>query len=201
MKTSDSISEIAAALSMAQSEISGAKKSANNPFFKSKYADFTSAVDAIKQPFADNNLAYVQNIFSENGVDFVSTRILHKSGQWIEFGPQRVPVKDKENPQAVKSGITYMKRTQLMSACGLPEVDDDGNEAAKPLSRSSVGLDKVKSLGISDHDIKRKFNVKDVNQLTESQKIELINICKNISEGKIKLRDAFPIKNFADDIL
>ena len=199
MKTSESITEIATALSVAQSEMSGAKKSTVNPFFKSKFADFTSAVDAIKEPFANNNLSYVQDVFSEGDKDFVSTRILHKSGQWIEFGPQRVPVKDKENPQAVKSGITYMKRTQLMSACGLPEVDDDGNDAAKvtPINGKADVVTKMKALGVSESDIKKKYSVKDVKELNDMQLMELSNIGKNIKDGKVKLRMVFPL---ADDL-
>lgn len=199
MKTSESIAEIAQALALAQSEISGAKKSANNPFFKSKYADFGSAVEAIKEPFSNHDLSYVQDVFSEGDKDFVATRILHKSGQWIEFGPQRVPVKDKENPQAVKSGITYMKRTQLMSACGLPEVDDDGNDAAKvtPINSKVDVVTKMKALGVSESDIKKKYSVKDVKELNDMQLMELSNIGKNIKDGKVKLRMVFPL---ADDL-
>lgn len=45
---SESIAELATALSKAQSEIEGAAKDKNNPFFKAKYADLSSVWDACK---------------------------------------------------------------------------------------------------------------------------------------------------------
>jgi hypothetical protein len=42
MKSSESITNLAAAFVKAQAEMSGAKKSAKNPFFKSNYADLDS---------------------------------------------------------------------------------------------------------------------------------------------------------------
>jgi hypothetical protein len=42
-----------------------------------------------------------------------------------------MPVKDRNNPQAVGSAITYGCRYSLMAMLGLPPVDDDGNAAAQ----------------------------------------------------------------------
>ena len=53
MKSSDAINELANALCNAQSQMGGAVKDSANPFFKSSYADLTSVIKAIKQPFAD----------------------------------------------------------------------------------------------------------------------------------------------------
>ena len=52
MDKSDSIKNIAISMCKAQSEMGGAHKGANNPFFKSKYADLGSVVQAVKEPFA-----------------------------------------------------------------------------------------------------------------------------------------------------
>ena len=52
MKQSESITELAKAMNLAQAEMGGAVKDSANPFFKSKYADLTSVVKAIKEPFA-----------------------------------------------------------------------------------------------------------------------------------------------------
>ena len=51
------IDELAIALCKAQSEMGGAVKDAKNPFFKSSYADLTSVIKAIKEPFANNGLS------------------------------------------------------------------------------------------------------------------------------------------------
>ncbi len=60
MNKSESIKELATALNKAQSEMSGAKKKETNPFFKKKYADMNSVVDAVRIPFSNHGLSYSQ---------------------------------------------------------------------------------------------------------------------------------------------
>jgi hypothetical protein len=60
MNSSIEINELATALCQAQSQMGGAVKDSSNPFFKSNYADLTSVIKAIKQPFSDNGLSYSQ---------------------------------------------------------------------------------------------------------------------------------------------
>ena len=60
MKQSESIKELAIALCIAQGQMGGAVKDSSNPFFKSSYADLTSVIKAIKEPFAQNGLSFVQ---------------------------------------------------------------------------------------------------------------------------------------------
>jgi hypothetical protein len=52
MNKSESIAKLSAALCKAQAEMSGAKKSANNPFFNSKYANLEEVINCVKEPFA-----------------------------------------------------------------------------------------------------------------------------------------------------
>ncbi len=60
MEKSESIKSIAAAMCKAQGEMGGALKGANNPFFKSKYADLGEVIKVVKEPFANNGLSFVQ---------------------------------------------------------------------------------------------------------------------------------------------
>jgi hypothetical protein len=60
MKQSETIIKLAEAMSKAQAEMGGAVKDSSNPFFKSSYADLTSVIKAIKEPFANNGLSFVQ---------------------------------------------------------------------------------------------------------------------------------------------
>ena len=127
MKSSESINELATALCKAQSEMGGAVKDSANPFFKSSYADLTSVIKAIKQPFADNGLSYTQfPVSNENGVG-VSTRLMHISGQWLEMDYTLPTV--KKDPQAAGSAITYARRYALQSIAGIPTADDDAESA------------------------------------------------------------------------
>ena len=127
MKASESINELASALCNAQGQMGGAVKDSANPFFKSSYADLTSVIKAIKQPFADNGLSYTQfPVSNENGVG-VSTRLMHVSGQWLEMEYTLPTV--KKDPQASGSAITYARRYALQSIAGIPTADDDAESA------------------------------------------------------------------------
>jgi hypothetical protein len=127
MKSSESINELASALCNAQGQMGGAVKDSANPFFKSSYADLTSVIKAIKQPFADNGLSYTQfPVTDENGMG-VCTRLMHVSGQWLE-GQFTLPVV-KRDPQAASSSLTYARRVSLSSIAGIPTADDDAESA------------------------------------------------------------------------
>ena len=138
MKTSELINELAEALGKAQSQMTGAKKDSNNPFFKSKYSDLSSVMEAISQPFADNNLCFVQGAEANENRVSVTTRIMHKSGQWIESATDLPPTKN--DAQGWGSAITYAKRYGLQALAGVPSVDDDGNNAVKnkPVEKSTA---------------------------------------------------------------
>jgi len=147
MKTSQDINEIAAALAAAQGEMTGAKKGADNPFFKSRYSDLASVVEAISKPFSTHGLSYFQSVATtETGMISVSTRIMHKSGQWIESDPLLMPPV-KNDPQAFGSAVTYGKRYSLQAAAGVPSVDDDGNAASQAVEAPKKRVNRVKAQG------------------------------------------------------
>ena len=129
MKQSENITDLATALCLAQAQMGGAIKDSNNPFFKSSYADLTSVIKVIKQPFADNGLSFVQfPITSEGGKGVgVSTMIMHSSGQWVQ-GEYLLPM-DKITAQGAGSAITYARRYALQAMAGIPTVDDDAEGA------------------------------------------------------------------------
>jgi len=126
MQKSENINELALALTKAQAEMGGAVTDADNPFFKSKYADLGSIIRVIKPPFAKHGLSYSQfPITSEDRIG-VETVIVHESGQFIsnEF-TMRVP---KADPQSAGGVISYCRRYALQAVCGVPAVDSDGEE-------------------------------------------------------------------------
>ena len=129
MKQSESITDLATALCLAQAEMGGAIKDSTNPFFNSSYADLSSVIKVIKEPFAKWGLSFVQLPVTSaggNGVG-VSTMLMHKSGQWLQ-GEYLLPM-DKLTPQGAGSAITYARRYALQSLVGIPSVDDDSELA------------------------------------------------------------------------
>lgn len=127
MNSSESIKNLAEALCNAQATMGGAVKDSANPFFKSSYADLTSVIKAIKDPFAKNGLSYTQfPISNEHGVG-VCTRLMHNSGEWIE--EEFVLPLVKRDPQSGGSCLTYCRRYSLQSLAGIPVADDDAEAA------------------------------------------------------------------------
>jgi hypothetical protein len=142
MKTSDSIKELATALAKAQGELMGAKKDTANPFFKSKYADLASIVEALKACFPKYGLAYVQTICtSEDGVG-VETILMHASGEWIKGEPFFLPV-NKADAQGFGSCATYARRYSLAAISGVAPEDDDGNAAAA--AKPTTALERIQA--------------------------------------------------------
>jgi len=134
MNKSESIAGLAAALAAAQGVMKGALKDSANPFFKSRYADLASVVEAIRTAFSTNGLSYIQTVEpSDKDEVRVETTLLHASGEWISCGILSLPV-SKIDAQGYGSALTYARRYSLSAAVGVAPEDDDGNAAslAKP---------------------------------------------------------------------
>lgn len=127
MQKSDSIAAIAAALVKAQTQMSGARAAQTNPHFKSKYAGLEEVVEAVKKPFADNGIAFSQHPFSDEAGTGVTTILMHSSGEWLQSDYVLPMV--KATPQGAGSSLTYARRYALAAVAGLPQKDDDANEA------------------------------------------------------------------------
>lgn len=129
MNHSESIKEIATALSKAQGVMEGAKKDSENPHFKSKYADLAAVWEACRKPLSDNGLSVVQ--FIEGGPDILTviTRLMHDSGEFLESSLTIKPV--ALTPQGLGSAATYGRRYSLMALVGIAADDDDGNAASQ----------------------------------------------------------------------
>ena len=134
MEKSESIKELAAALSKAQGDFGGAKKDSINPHLKSKYADLASVVDAIKSSLAKHGLSFVQISHDALGIASIETVILHSSGEFLSAGTVSVPAQ-KNDAQGYGSAMTYARRYSLSAAFGIAPEEDDG-EAAKKTVKS-----------------------------------------------------------------
>lgn len=138
MNGSEKLNELGAALAKAQGAMRFAVKDANNPFFKSKYADLSSVVEAIRDALSTNGLSYMQHLHpSEKTEVCVETIILHSSGQWVSCGTLTVPV-SKHDAQGFGSALTYARRYSLSAAVGVVADDDDGNAASQSVPKHSA---------------------------------------------------------------
>lgn len=119
--------KLSKALSIFREEVSTIAKQANNPFFKSKYADLPSILEGIKEPLKKSGLALFHTAEnSDNGYSLVSTIIETESGESVSssfplFGSK---------PQEVWSSLTYARRYNTLALLDIPtDEDDDGNKA------------------------------------------------------------------------
>jgi hypothetical protein len=138
---------LASAMAAAFAEIEAATKTANNPHFKSKYADLGAVIDAVKPPLIKHGLFFTQRCHPcENGVS-VETVLHHASGQDMSLGTLFVPA-NKQDAQGFGSALTYARRYGLMTAFGVPAEDDDGNAASRGAPKASAERINDDQLGV-----------------------------------------------------
>ena len=133
MIQSESIANLAKALSIVQGKLTHAIKDSANPFFKSKYADLESVWDACRSLLSNNGLAVSQFPGTYSDLDksmSLITILTHESGEYISQ-EMSVPV-TKADAQGAGSAITYMRRYALAAVVGVVQADDDGNAASSP---------------------------------------------------------------------
>lgn len=130
MNKSDSIKELATALSKAQAELKPVPMNAVNPFLKNKYADLGSVIESAKPVISKHGLSVTQLITNDQGWIGVTTMLMHSSGEWIE-STMTLPMSEergKSQAQVAGSMVTYIRRYAYGSILGLyTDSDDDGN--------------------------------------------------------------------------
>ena len=124
---SESINELAAALSALQATMKPAAETSVNPHFKSRYADLAACWDAVRPHL--KGLSVHQSVASVGKSVEITTMVLHTSGQWLS-STLSLEARDP-SPQATGSAITYGRRYGFCAALGISSGDDDG-EAAQP---------------------------------------------------------------------
>jgi hypothetical protein len=114
----------------AQKEIESVEKKAENPYFKSKYADLNAVIEAVKDPLNKHGFVILQKVMCGERGPYVETQLIHTSGDCISSQTPIYCVKQND-PQAFGSGVTYARRYGLQSLLTLSAEDDDGNKAAQ----------------------------------------------------------------------
>jgi len=121
---------LAAALAAAQAEMKNPPKNAENPHFRSRYADLAAVRDATVPVLARHGIALLQDI-DQDETGRVRVRVVLMHGDQVREGPWASARPRKDDPQAVGSVITYLRRYTLAATAGVaPDDDDDGNAAS-----------------------------------------------------------------------
>lgn len=124
---------LAKSLWIFRTKIEWIRKSADNPFFKSKYADLASILEWMEKPMEESGLALTHAPkHSEWAYNLVSTLIDIESGETMvaEF-----PI-FWNKPQEVWSSISYARRYNTLALLDIPTLDDDDGNTANEAPRT-----------------------------------------------------------------
>jgi len=128
-------------LAMVRSMVSGVKKTAKNPFFKSSYADLNGVMDALAPALVECNLIYVQYANRIDGVDVLTTELVNIPNPEEKILSHTHLIIPSADMQKFGGAITYARRYALVTMFGLEAIDDDGNVAVgkeKPLTATQL---------------------------------------------------------------
>ncbi len=187
------------ALSKAQGEIEIAKEDSLNPFFKSKYSDLASVINASRPYLSKFGLSVIQRIMANgNGTSYLFTRLCHASGQWMESRMNLLPT--KPDMQGMGSAISYARRYAYSAMIGVVTgLDDDGNAAcSSPKSEETSSTSNITQMQakkilerlaeINDESLLDKilefFNISALSYLPQNQFDQCMNKMKNFGGKK-----------------
>ena len=126
---SESLDQLAAALTKAQAELPTIPKTGTGNY--GKFAELTEVVTLCRPILAAHGLAVVQSPSrAADGVATLSTMLLHESGQFIE--DEMALAVEKPGPQGQGSGISYARRYAYCAVLGIVADEDDDGQAAQP---------------------------------------------------------------------
>lgn len=84
MKASESVKNIAKSLAQFQAEVKNPVNTANNPFFKSKYAPLDEVLNTVRPILSKHGLSVLQFPSGDGQNIVVTTVVMHESGEWID---------------------------------------------------------------------------------------------------------------------
>lgn len=113
-------------------KVEAIRKDKENPYHQSKYADINTILETITDKLSEIELIDVDTTYKdENGQLWLETKLININNP-EEFLKIETPLlmRDKNNPQALGSALTYARRYNRVTLLGLEQEDDDGNTAA-----------------------------------------------------------------------
>lgn len=128
MKSSESLSNLATALSKAQGEAKDIVKGKQG--YGYKYATLESILSMLRPILSSNGLSVIQSNGNEGNLITVTTRLMHSSGEWLEDsgGVEFQLLKGMNNAQSVGSAISYLRRYQISAFMNITSDEDvDGD--------------------------------------------------------------------------
>lgn len=140
MRTSNEVSNIFASQIEMQDELKDIGKDSKG--YGYNYTSFESLARYLRPLLAKHGLGFIQTSTNEGDRIGVTTRLIHKSGEWVEdtFTVPLVTLAKMNDYQVAGSAITYLKRYGLSAIVGIAS-DEDADahgEQVKPTQQQKA---------------------------------------------------------------
>jgi hypothetical protein len=147
-RSSQSISNLAAALAKAQIELVNPEKllkatiksaGAGRGAQTFNYASLSSGLDIVRKTLGQHEIATVQTtaVDQTSGLINLTTLLAHASGEWISSDWPVCSVIETETPHRMGAALTYARRYALFTLVGIAGEDDlDAPDVAAPIARA-----------------------------------------------------------------
>ena len=151
-RSSQSISNLAAALAKAQIELVNPEKSLTATIKSAgagrteqtfSYASLSSGLDIVRKTLGQHEIATVQTTAVDltTGLINLTTLLAHASGEWIASDWPVCSVIETETPHRMGAALTYARRYALFTLVGIAGEDDlDAPDIAAPISQKADPL-------------------------------------------------------------
>src|ERR1700684_2562507 len=148
-RSSQSISNLAAALAKAQIELVNPEKSLTATIKSAgrggkeqtfSYASLSSGLDIVRKTLGQHEIATVQTtgVDQTTGLINLTTLLAHASGEWIASDWPVCSVIEMDTPHRMGAALSYARRYALFTLVGIAGEDDlDAPDVAAPVSQRS----------------------------------------------------------------
>lgn len=126
--TNQIASELPKALVKLQGLLKNVKVDSKNPHFKNEYASLDTLLSEVRPLLTQCDLYLLQMPCSSDGKHFLSTTLMHSSGQFIETKMELIL--NKPDMQQYGSAITYARRYMIEAFLGITKTEDDDAQKA-----------------------------------------------------------------------
>ena len=160
---SDNILDIVQALAKAKPKFKHTGKKGFNSHQKLSYALLPDIYDAVRDALLEQNIViWHGGDLLENGTEILVSRLIHTmTGQWLQ--DIRPLISEKPGNQARASANTYMRKTAILSLCGIgTEEDDDSAEEEKYIEKEANNPITKEQFEVLSKEIKSCDNRKDM---------------------------------------
>lgn len=157
IEKSESINELASALSKAQLSLESAKKGSSG--YGYNYSDLATVIETSKKPLSDNGLSVTQLL--GDGVDdkvSITTVLMHSSGQYISSRLElEIPdMKGVNDSQRRGAAYSYGRRYALQAILNMASEDNDASSKGFSQSTNSKKVEEPKAEKKSSSSFRRK---------------------------------------------